>query len=121
VRCARRGHARYFGERRGAASLELWLPRIDRPADRAAQLQSQIKSYDAADAAAVSAWIRTNGSMVQAVNQIEEIYVETLSEHRAMPPVPDGELIADDDDYLLVLARKIKELMSQERPNAALK
>jgi hypothetical protein len=28
----------------------------------AAQLQSQIKSYDAADAAAVSAWIRANGS-----------------------------------------------------------
>ena len=74
----------------------------------AAHLQSQIKSYDAADAAAVSAWMRANGSMAQAINQIEEIYVQTVNEHRAMPPVPGGELIAAAADYLLVLARKIK-------------
>jgi Glycosyltransferase Family 4 len=73
-------------------------------------LKSQIRLIQSADAAAVSNWIRSHASMDQALTQIEATYGKVLEEHSLSPPIGEWELVTAVADYMLVPARRFKEL-----------
>jgi hypothetical protein len=74
-------------------------------------LKSQIRLSQSADATAVSNWIRSHASMDQALPQIEATYAKVLEEHSLSPSIGEWELATAVADYMLVPARRIKELM----------
>jgi hypothetical protein len=88
-------------------------------------LKSQIRRSRSAEAAAVSNWICSHASMDQALLQIEATYGQVLAEHSLAPPIGEGEMVTAVADYMLLPARKIKELtfgpsaLQSERDSAA--
>ncbi|MEM7034825.1 MAG: glycosyltransferase [Chloroflexota bacterium] len=69
---------------------------------------SQIKRYNAKDAAIVSRYIRDQASLQQGLNQYLTLYKKVITEWQAEP---SSEL--DSDDHLKIALEKIKELGSQ--------
>ena len=51
-------------------------------------ITSQIAEYDAAEAAAISARVRTEADMEHTVDRIVELYTEAIAEHRQAPSDP---------------------------------
>jgi Glycosyltransferase Family 4 len=74
-------------------ALNFGVRALDRDAGADA-LVAEVARYDAADAAAVSAWVRAHAGRDAAVDRLVALYDEVIAAHRASPPDPAAEQAA---------------------------
>lgn len=75
----------------------------------AARLGEEIDRYDAADAAAVSAWLRQHAGRDRVVDRLVAIYREVAAEAAAAPPAADDDEARATAAYLLRWNRAAEE------------
>ena len=80
--------------------LNFGIAALTRP-PTARNLGDEIERYDAADAAAVSAWVREHLSAEPVVDRLVELYREAIAEARERPAAPADEELRSVAAYLL--------------------